>query len=398
MTIQELKEKKLIIFESYRGSFVYGTYIEGVSDKDMCGIYIQPLEDIIGFNKYIPQVQDEKGDCVYYEIGRFFELLIVNNPNILEILNIPDEFIIYKHPVFDLIINAKEKFLTKKCAVTFGGYGNSQLTKASHQNKLMNWEKSKITRKVPLDFCYAIDGYGTKSLKKFLKENEYEQKFCGVVNIPNAKDLFALFYDQKAHNCFSTLIEKDSKELNKEFYKNKNQTVGLGYKGLEKEGGSENAGISNSLRLSSVPKEETLVCIFTYSKDSYTSHCRDYKKYKDWVKNRNIQRWVDVETHGQIDKQKNSKIDGKSMLHCARLIDTAIEIAEGKGVIVKRPNAQELIAIRQGKIDLNTLIKTSEEKIKKMDDLFKNSSLPNEVDEGFANDLLINVRKSFYNV
>lgn len=396
MTIEDLKKNGLIIFESYRGSFVYGTYIEGISDKDKCGVYIQPLDDIIGFKKYIPQVQDDKGDCVYYEIVRFLELLYVNNPNILEIINIPDEFVIYKHPVFDLILKEKDKFITKICADSFGGYAKKQFQKALGQDKMMNWEKTKMTRKSPIDFCYYVDGYNSYSLKKYLKNMGYEQKFCGVVNIPNARDIFALFYDWKAHHCFSKSINEEDREHNKKQLKSEGKTVGLGYKGIEKEGGSENAGISNNLRLSSIPKGEVPICIFSYNQSSYNQHCMQYNKYQNWLKTRNIQRWVDVENHGQIDKEKNSKIDGKNMLHCRRLIDMAIEISEGKGVIVKRPNAKELVDIRNGKVDLKELLKTANEQVTKMDESFKNSNLPEKVDIEFVSNLLIKIRKEFY--
>jgi hypothetical protein len=37
------------------------------------------------------------------------------------------------------------------------------------------------------------------------------------------------------------------------------------------------------------------------------------------------------------------------------------EIAEGKGIIVRRPNAKELISIRRGEVDLQTLIDKVEE-------------------------------------
>jgi len=400
MTVQELRDKKLIIFESYRGSFVYGTYIEGVSDKDKCGVYIQPLNDVIGFKKYVPQIQDKKGDCVYYEVGRFLELLSVNNPNILEILNIPQEFIIYKHPVFDFILKRKDVFITKKCADSFGGYAEAQLKKALGQEKMMNWEKDKIARKTILDFCYVIEGCKTMPLKNFLKQNGFEQKFCGVVNIPNARDVFILFYDHKAHLCFAKSISEDDKEYSKKSFKEKEESVGLGYKGIEKEKekGSDNTGVSNCLRLSSIPKGEKPICIFSYNQSGYNQHCMQYKKYQNWLKTRNIKRWVDVDTHGQIDKNKNSKIDGKNMLHCRRLIDMSVEISEGKGVIVRRPNVKELLDIRSGKVDLKELIKTANELIIKMKESFKNINLPSEVDEYFINELLVNVRKNFYNI
>ena len=86
------------------------------------------------------------------------------------------------------------------------------------------------------------------------------------------------------------------------------------------------------------------------------------------------------------------------MLHCRRLMDMAREIAEGKGIIVKRPNAQELLAIRRGEVDLQTLIDHVEKEIKEVDTLFKESNLPEKVDEKFINSLLVKIRKSVYGI
>jgi hypothetical protein len=79
-------------------------------------------------------------------------------------------------------------------------------------------------------------------------------------------------------------------------------------------------------------------------------------------------------------------------------MDMACEIAEGKGIIVRRPNAQELIDIRQGKVDLQSLIDHVEAEIKAVDELYKNSTLPDSVDTKLVEDILINTRKKIYNL
>jgi len=378
-----LKANNWIVFETIVGSQAYGTNTPE-SDVDKKFVYILP-DYLYGF---IPQVHVNK-DFVGFELSEFMQLIETANPTLLELLNSPKDCVVSKHPIFDLVLNEMDKFITKKCADSFGGYSRAQIKKAKGQDKMMNWEKNKVTRKNPIDFCFVIDGYGTRKLKGFLKDYNYEQKFCGVVNVSNATNMFALFYDSKAHLCFAKCMEEVDKEHNKKVLKEQSKTVGLGYKGLEKEGGSENAGISNNLRLSSIPKGEKPVCVFSYNKDAYTQHCKDYSKYQNWLKTRNMQRWVDVESHGQ-------KIDGKNMLHCMRLIDMSIEIAEGKGIVVRRPNAKELLDIRHGKVDLDTLIKTAEEKIAKMDELFEKSNLPNKVDHKFIENLTNKIRKEFY--
>ena len=112
---------------------------------------------------------------------------------------------------------------------------------------------------------------------------------------------------------------------------------------------------------------------------------KDYNEYVKWLENRNTQRYVDIEGHGQ-------QIDGKNLLHCRRLLDVAMEIPTLKTILVKRPNANELLDIRKGKVDLDTIIDKAEEDIKLLDDLYLNSSLPDKVDEEFLNDLLIQIR------
>ncbi len=39
----------------------------------------------------------------------------------------------------------------------------------------------------------------------------------------------------------------------------------------------ENYGISNQLRLSSIPKGEKCLGVFSFNKDGYSEHCKYYK-------------------------------------------------------------------------------------------------------------------------
>ncbi len=73
MTIQDLKKNNLILFEAISGSRAYGTHLP-FSDEDGRGVFVLPKERFYGLN-YIAQVSDEKNDNVYYELGRFLELL-----------------------------------------------------------------------------------------------------------------------------------------------------------------------------------------------------------------------------------------------------------------------------------------------------------------------------------
>jgi hypothetical protein len=187
----------------------------------------------------------------------------------------------------------------------------------------------------------------------------------------------------------SNILQEDVRESYKQSLKDSGMHMGLGYKGLVKTGEGLNVAESNALRLSSIPKGETPICNIFYNKDGYSQHCKEYKEYQEWLENKNEARWVDVKSHGQ-------KIDGKNMMHSKRLMSMAREIAEGKGINVRRDDAEYLISIRRGAIDLQTLIDEVESEIVEIDKIFEESDLPDSVDQKFVDELLIKIRKSIY--
>lgn len=357
------------LFVVIRGSHAYGTNIP-TSDIDYSGVYIQDIDDILG-NRYVEQINDDKNDIVFYEIRRFLELLGKNNPTVLELLFTPEDCVIYKHPLFDEVIKNRDKFLTKICANSFGGYAKTQIQKAKGGEKKQNWEKDRVQRREPIDFCYLlveefrhkkfIDKVGEKRsvpVKDFLEFGKLEPKYCGLSKVPNSKDTYALFYDFRG----------------------------------EESGESQFRGISfedsNDLRLTSIPKGSNFLGYVSYNKEGYSKHCSDWKSYQTWLRERNESRWIDVKSHGQ-------KIDGKNLLHCRRLIDMSREIAEGRGVIVRRPDAEELLKIRRGEVDLNTLITYVESQILEVDRLFSESGLPDKVGPELIHEMIVKIRKGF---
>jgi hypothetical protein len=357
--IQHKSPGAIPLYLVIRGSHAYGTNIE-TSDTDYAGVFIQSIDDVLG-NTYKEQINDDNNDIVIYEIRRFLELLGSNNPTVLELLNTPEDCIIYKNPIFDLVLENRQKFITKVCAKSFGGYAKQQISKAKGQDKKQNWEKDKVTRKTPIDFCYVYDGVRAVELSEWLNFRGLVQQNCGLSKIPHCKDLYGLYYDNS--------LSKSA-----------------GFKGVAFEE-------SNDIRLSSVEKEyESMFKGYvSYNKDGYSQHCKDYKSYQEWLENRNLARWIDVKSHGQ-------KIDGKNMMHCKRLMEMALEIGEGKGIIVRRSNAKELISIRKGEVDLQSLIDSVETDIEKIDNIFENSDLPDKLENNFINDLIIKIRRKVYNI
>ena len=101
MKINNTLQNKNIIFKTIVGSQAYGTATIN-SDLDIKGIYIQSLNEILGFN-YIEQINVSK-DETYYEVKRFLELLSVGNPTMIEMLFMPENCIIEKKAIFNFIL------------------------------------------------------------------------------------------------------------------------------------------------------------------------------------------------------------------------------------------------------------------------------------------------------
>ncbi len=401
-TLEYIKEKNLLIHKSVRGSRAYGTETP-TSDWDYAGVFVAEKEDLYS-GDYPDQVNDELNDIVYYELGKFLSLVETNNPNILELLACPIDMVQHETHSFRLIKSHISDFLTKQCKNSFGGYAKQQIKKANGMAKMQNWEQDKVTRKTPLDFCYVIDGHHTKPLIKILEEKDWNQKFCGLAKIPNARDMYSLSYDAigevlgimkndvtdgfMKQSDLDVLIIKDGDNL----YLNGGMV--MKYKGIIKEDGKGEL-VSNQLRLSSIPKEEEVHIPVSYNQDGYIAHCRDYKRYTTWLEERNTQRWVDVKAHGQ-KAENQGLIDGKNLMHLTRLVRMAKEIGSGQGIHVRRDDAQELLDIRHGKVDLKTLLSGADDLMKEVDKAFDESDLPDKVDHKLINDLLIRVRRLEY--
>ena len=349
MSIEDLKNKGLIILECISGSKAYGLATPS-SDTDIKGVFILPKEEYYGLN-YIPQVNNETNDIVFYEFGRFMELLSLNNPNILELLNTPESAIIYKHPYLSEI--ESNNFLSKLCCNTFGKFALSQIKKAKGLKKKIVNPIAK-ERKSVLSFCFVNYNQGAITLKKYLEIKGWKQDNCGLVNIPHMKDMYGLYYSDK-----------------------------LGFNGILKR--TE----SNDICLSSIPKgtmQEALMC---FNRNGYSTYCKEYREYWDWVDKRNEERYKNTMSHGK-------NYDSKNMMHVFRLLDMAIEIGKEQKVNVKRPNRDFLLDIKAGMFEYEELIKMANEKQAEMEDAFKNSLLPEKPDLVKVNNLTYKLRDKFY--
>lgn len=363
MNIEILRQKNWIIFECVSGSHMYGTNIEG-SDTDIRGVFIQPTEDVLG-TRYISQVSDEKNDVTFYEIGRFIELLREGNPNILDILNAPEDCIIYKHDCFDKYFPDPSVWITSKLKHSFTGYAWSQIKKATGLNKYVNNPMPK-ERKTPVDFCYIIENEKSRPLSSVMRKEDLAR--CGVSSCQNGQGLYMVYPDPYGLYNFKGFINEEE--------------------------------TSNGLRLSSIPENygkssrELWDAIFTkdrpfliyYNENGYTKHCADYKKYWDWVEKRNKLRYELNTAHADLG------YDLKNMSHTVRLLNMASDIADGKGIVCRRPERQHLLDIRNGKYSYDEIMEKAEDFVEQINLKFDAANLPRSVDEEMVHNLLVKIR------
>ncbi len=351
MTIADIKKENCLLFECISGSRAYGTDLPS-SDTDIKGVFVLPQKQFYGLD-YVEQVSSEKNDEVYYELRRFAELLYKNNPNILEMLNTPEDCVLYRHPLFEVF--KAGIFLSKQCKETFAGYAFSQIKKARGLNKKIN-NPAEPERKTPLHFCYVAEKQGAVPLVVWLERRGWRQEDCGLVAITNMRDLYGLYHDSSGEAGFKGILRKEN---------------------------------ANDVSLSSVPKNMEPVGLMSFNKDGYTKHCKDYRDYWDWVSLRNEERYQNTIQHGK-------NYDAKNMMHTFRLLDMAAEILEKGQVIVRRPNREELLSIRRGEFLYEDLIEKAEQKLQKIEQLYVISSLPDYPDKARIEELLIAVREDFY--
>lgn len=408
ITIQDLRDKGWIAYEYVRGSHAYGLNIE-TSDKDIGGVFILPQDYLMGLrSSYVEQVADEKNDTVFYEFGRWIELLLKSNPTALESLFIPEHCVIGPiHPAVQYIIDNKDKFLSKECFKTTSGYAYGQIKKATGLNKKINWPI--VERKTVLDFCYVPYNQGSIQVEKWLAKNGLKQRFCGLVPLPNMHDVYGLYYDFGTHVIceYNTDLRDDAslrrlslklqdetqmtdedKAFAKSFeqyceYESIYELVPSGFHGIV----SENSD-SNDVRYEAIAKGAKPIIIMSYNKDGYTCHCKKYKEYKEWEQKRNPIRY---------ESNLKKSYDSKNICHTVRLLHMAKELAEGKGMNVYRTWDRDfLLDIRNHKFEYDYIMEYAENVYNEMLNLIETSTLPAEPDYNEINNMLLTARKIVY--
>jgi uncharacterized protein len=141
MTKREMAQKNLII-KMRTGSYLYGTNTQD-SDEDFMGIFMPDVRYLLGLEKLSEvdlSIKDKKidgkntADAIdfkLYTLSKFIRLALDANPNIIEMLFVNDDNIVFINDVGKNLLEMRHKFVSKNIKNKFLGYASAQKHKMS---------------------------------------------------------------------------------------------------------------------------------------------------------------------------------------------------------------------------------------------------------------------------
>jgi len=123
-----------LIFMSLHGSHAYGL-ARPDSDLDIRAIYVGSPGELYGFNRREQYDKFTEIDMHVYELRKFVRLASECNPNMIELLFLGKDVILYQNPLWEQLYRNRHLFLSKRAADKFCGYAQAQLKRIKGHKK-----------------------------------------------------------------------------------------------------------------------------------------------------------------------------------------------------------------------------------------------------------------------
>jgi len=399
------------IFEVISGSHAHGTNTPA-SDLDIKGIFMFPPEVFLSLFKVEEEVSDKNQDVKFYDIAKFLKLLVAQNPNIIEILWTED--INYRHPVMDILFSKREKFLSRKIADSFAGYATQQLKRLMGHQKWLVKQNNGLAK---LRSLHEANKISTAWLKEVLDKEMFSR--LNIVSDNGIETTLAMNH----YLCLDdiNLIANQSPSLlNFVTYINGNGRI---FKGNIEELATllqelsatkinhEIYGLwydpTNTLKRGVLTSKSKNVSFIDIEEKKLNDIAPEYKgeivvnfaTFKGATESRKkFHKWRKERNEARASLEERMGFDGKHAAHLIRLLRMAEEVLTQHKVIVKRPDAQELLAIRNGAWSLERIIAYAEEKNKQIQELCKTSDLREEVDREMADQVYREMLSAYFKI
>lgn len=365
------------IFLAVAGSHAHGTAREG-SDVDLRGVCIAPLSARLSLFESFEQHDgpldgdlltaaisrmkehptasqglENKTESVIFDVSKFLRLCAAANPNALEILFTDEQDWLYETDSWRRLHGARHLFLTREVQQTFSGYAMSQLKRIrNHRGWLLDPPSRKPSRKefgLPADVAtLSRDDQNRIELAIAEKIRSY-----GIDDIDMPKGV-RIAVQERLEELWIDLLAVPEEEVEARL----------------------RAVATHALEL---PAE---VVAALNAEKRYRAAMKHWSAYQAWKAQRNPAR-------GELEKRHG--YDTKHAMHLIRLMRMGLEALETGDLRVRRPDAGELNAIRDGALSYEELIAAAEELQGKMRDSARRSRLPKEVDRDQADALLVDL-------
>ena len=357
------------ILECYVGSFAYGTNMP-TSDMDESGICIPPKEYYIG-GKDFEQAnnwKDENGnkiDKTIYSIDKAIRLILDNNPNMVDLIYLPDRCLKKVTPEWERFLEVRDQFISKKCRFSYCKYALNQIERINTHRAYLRSEVFEPKR--------ADYGLPEKSL---FPDTQYEiiAKLAADYVDPENKDDFyremSSVIDNEAVTIFRKYIEPSFVPMVMgEFKKGQEEFLGMI---------SSISGVFLKDEYLGMAKKEL----------SYLSAYWNWKRYSAWKKGRNPARQL---------LEAKCGYDSKHASHAVRLSRMAVEILECKGVLVDRKpiDAEELLNIRLGNVPFDWVLEECRRLEDKAEALYLTSPLQKDSNRDLINSIKMDVIEKY---
>ncbi len=282
------------------------------------------LEDLPGTAKASYEAYERTADLTIFGLTKFVGLAANANPNILELLFVDDEALLFSSKAWEGLLAIRELFLSQKCRHTYSGYAHAQLRKIqTHRAWLLDPPKGEPTRGdfglpeesvLPADIRNLIDEAVAKTIRQWGVEEGLDDVLTGA-----ALDVIRermLEFQQAA-------LGVDRERLDDALYETAAGSIGL------------SAGVLTGIK----------------AERAYRQARKHWQSYLQWQRNRNPARAELEARHGY---------DTKHGAHLIRLMRTGTEILRDGVLRVRRPDAEELLAIRHGTLPYERLVEMAD--------------------------------------
>lgn len=337
------------IYLARHGSHAYGTNTPE-SDEDFRGIAIAPREYQLGaLHTFEQAVSNAPTDLTIFELRKFVHLASQANPNVIEILFVDESDRLLVTPLGERVLTMRELFITKRVRHTFSGYAASQMGRIKrHYSWLKHPPKAKPTRAefglpehtlVPRDHLQAAQAAIRSKL------DHWSADYLDGLDEATRIAVTGRFAEHLAELSIANA---------EELWPAAARTLGM----------SDN--------LIEAMKRER----------AYEQAKREWDNYETWRRTRNPKR-ADLEAkHG---------FDTKHAAHLVRLLRMCREILTTGKVTVKRPDAAELLEIRNGSWSYEKLLEWSEHQDAELQEIAAKSTLPKAPDVDRIDALLVEI-------